>query len=253
MLLHWVKAEEADFGLSFAISFCSFSFLFFLFFFFSFFFLSSFSFSNQFSSSLWQSIPSPNLTRRPSCFVILTKNMRHTFRVCQASLNRIVGLFYFLFSTIFSLPSKYKDLTWTKQETDELLDACEKFDLRFAVVFDRLETTKSVEVRFVMLPSLHKDNNPQTDLYLQDLKERYYKITKKVMELRNGAIDPADPNAKALQEELAKYEFDKGNRRLFRALVSLQCAHLLARSLLQLVNWKERHSLKCCIREPRSK
>jgi hypothetical protein len=45
---------------------------------------------------------------------------------------------------------------------------------------------------------------------LQDLKERYYKITKKLMESKHGPIDPEDPNSKAFQDELTKYDYDKG-------------------------------------------
>lgn len=35
--------------------------------------------------------------------------------------------------------------TWTKEETDQLFDLCERFDLRFVVIADRFPTSRSVE------------------------------------------------------------------------------------------------------------
>ena len=42
--------------------------------------------------------------------------------------------------------------SWTKEETDQLFDLCERFDLRFVVIADRFPSTRTVE----------------------ELKERYY-------------------------------------------------------------------------------
>lgn len=41
---------------------------------------------------------------------------------------------------------------WTKEETDQLFDLCERFDLRFIVIADRFPSSRTVE----------------------ELKERYY-------------------------------------------------------------------------------
>lgn len=34
---------------------------------------------------------------------------------------------------------------WNKEETDQLFDLCERFDLRFVVIADRFPTSRSVE------------------------------------------------------------------------------------------------------------
>jgi hypothetical protein len=49
--------------------------------------------------------------------------------------------------------------TWSREETDQLFDLCERFDLRFIVIADRFPTDRSVE----------------------DLKSRYYSGTSKFM------------------------------------------------------------------------
>ncbi|KAJ3208047.1 DNA methyltransferase 1-associated protein 1 [Entophlyctis luteolus] len=52
------------------------------------------------------------------------------------------------------------DPDWTKDETDELFDLCRRFDLRFIVVADRLESGRERSV--------------------EDIKERYYNVTNKI-------------------------------------------------------------------------
>jgi DNA methyltransferase 1-associated protein 1 len=47
--------------------------------------------------------------------------------------------------------------TWSREETDQLFELCERFDLRFIVIADRFPTDRSVE----------------------DLKSRYYSGTSK--------------------------------------------------------------------------
>eukprot|EP01066_Platyproteum_vivax_P020624 Platyproteum_vivax@DN8555_c0_g1_i1.p1 len=56
------------------------------------------------------------------------------------------------------------DAEWSRQETDHLMDLCERFDLRFHIIFDRFD------------PNYRKK--------LEDIKERYYSIARKVMELQ---------------------------------------------------------------------
>jgi len=41
----------------------------------------------------------------------------------------------------------FEDAEWTKEDTDNLFELCERFDLRFPVIADRLEGGKSIEVR----------------------------------------------------------------------------------------------------------
>eukprot|EP00871_Galdieria_phlegrea_P002341 jgi/Galph1/3107/GphlegSOOS_G1767.1 len=53
---------------------------------------------------------------------------------------------------------------WTKEETDLLFELCEKYNLRFAVIADRW---------------------PDEKWSMDDLKDRYYSIARKIVELRN--------------------------------------------------------------------
>ncbi|XP_047312282.1 SWR1-complex protein 4 [Impatiens glandulifera] len=54
------------------------------------------------------------------------------------------------------------DPTWTKEETDELFDLCERFDLRFVVVADRFPSSRTVE----------------------ELKDRYYSVSRAMLNAR---------------------------------------------------------------------
>ncbi|XVF80714.1 hypothetical protein PTKIN_Ptkin15bG0097300 [Pterospermum kingtungense] len=51
------------------------------------------------------------------------------------------------------------DPTWTKEETDQLFDLCERFDLRFIIIADRFLTSRSVE----------------------ELKDRYYSVSRAIL------------------------------------------------------------------------
>ena len=51
--------------------------------------------------------------------------------------------------------------TWSREETDQLFELCQRFDLRFIVIADRFPTARSVE----------------------DLKSRYYSGTSKFVHL----------------------------------------------------------------------
>ncbi|KAG6593255.1 SWR1-complex protein 4, partial [Cucurbita argyrosperma subsp. sororia] len=52
--------------------------------------------------------------------------------------------------------------SWTKEETDQLFDLCERFDLRFVVIADRFPSTRTVE----------------------ELKERYYRASRAILAAR---------------------------------------------------------------------
>ncbi len=66
---------------------------------------------------------------------------------------------------IFILFWIWKDLdpSWTKEETDYLWDLIEKFDARFLVIYDRYD--------------------PKYNRSVEDIKERYYSICKKLLEV----------------------------------------------------------------------
>ncbi|KAF2325049.1 hypothetical protein GH714_022457 [Hevea brasiliensis] len=51
------------------------------------------------------------------------------------------------------------DPTWTKEETDQLFDLCERFDLRFIIIADRFSLSRTVE----------------------ELKDRYYSVSRAIL------------------------------------------------------------------------
>ncbi|KAJ4829250.1 swr complex subunit [Turnera subulata] len=61
-----------------------------------------------------------------------------------------------------------KDPMWSKEETDQLFDLCERFDLRFIVVADRFPSSRTVE----------------------ELKDRYYSVSRAILTAR--AQSPVD-------------------------------------------------------------
>ncbi|PWA84096.1 myb-like transcription factor family protein [Artemisia annua] len=69
------------------------------------------------------------------------------------------------------------DSTWTKEETDQLFDLCERFDLRFVVIADRFPTPRTVE----------------------ELKNRYYSVSRAILIAR--APSPADVSGHPLVKE----------------------------------------------------
>ncbi|KAI3693819.1 hypothetical protein L1987_76771 [Smallanthus sonchifolius] len=69
------------------------------------------------------------------------------------------------------------DPSWTKEETDQLFDLCERFDLRFVVIADRFPSTRSVE----------------------ELKNRYYSVSRAILIAR--APSPADVSGHPLVKE----------------------------------------------------
>eukprot|EP01132_Coremiostelium_polycephalum_P002808 gene2808-3491_t len=75
------------------------------------------------------------------------------------------------------------DNNWTKEDTDQLLELCKRFDTRFILVADRFEGSV-----------------PKT---VEELKERYYKIQSKLIELRTK------PEEDPYHNPLASYNFNK--------------------------------------------
>ncbi|QDZ20166.1 SWR1-complex protein [Chloropicon primus] len=72
------------------------------------------------------------------------------------------------------------DPSWSREETDYLMDMCERFDLRFVVIADRYNFNSGVTRR------------------VEDLKDRYYSIARKLVISREGSEKAAahDPIVK---------------------------------------------------------
>ncbi|KAL8474638.1 hypothetical protein ACS0TY_031186 [Phlomoides rotata] len=76
---------------------------------------------------------------------------------------------------------------WTKEETDQLFDLCERFDLRFVIIADRFPSSKTVE----------------------ELKDRYYSVSRAIVNAR--ASSPGDVVGHPLIKEpyIASQETDR--------------------------------------------
>ncbi|KYQ94451.1 myb domain-containing protein [Tieghemostelium lacteum] len=81
-----------------------------------------------------------------------------------------------------------KDDQWSKEDTTQLIELCKRFDSRFIVVFDRFEATS------------HFHRQKKT---IDDLKERYYRVQSKLIELRSK---PEEDN---FRNPMASYQFNK--------------------------------------------
>ncbi|KAK6937230.1 DAMP1, SANT/Myb-like domain [Dillenia turbinata] len=69
------------------------------------------------------------------------------------------------------------DPEWSKEETDQLFDLCERFDLRFIVIADRFPSSRTVE----------------------ELKNRYYTVSRTILTAR--APSPADVSGHPLVKD----------------------------------------------------
>ncbi|MEW5306645.1 MAG: hypothetical protein WDW36_009098 [Sanguina aurantia] len=95
---------------------------------------------------------------------------------------------------------------WTRNETDYLFHLCELFDLRFPIIADRYSPPQSSSAH--PLP-------PRT---AEDLKERYYAISRKLLVAREGGEASVANNA------LVRHPFNRGQEvERKRALEALLC------------------------------
>jgi len=74
--------------------------------------------------------------------------------------------------------------SWTREETDMLLNFCEEFDLRFVVIHDRWPVDEVTG---------------KTKRSIEELKDRYYSLAKKLIEVR-PRTRPTQPATGALQK-----------------------------------------------------
>ncbi|KAL7112457.1 hypothetical protein ACP275_04G004600 [Erythranthe tilingii] len=88
------------------------------------------------------------------------------------------------------------DPAWTKEETDQLFDLCERFNLRFIAVADRFPSTKTVE----------------------ELKDRYYSVSRAILIAR--APSPGDVSAHPLVKDVYNATLDTERKRALNLLLS---------------------------------
>ncbi|XP_042034510.1 SWR1-complex protein 4-like isoform X2 [Salvia splendens] len=88
------------------------------------------------------------------------------------------------------------DNTWTKEETDQLFDLCERFDLRFVVIADRFPSSKTVE----------------------ELKDRYYSVSRAILTAR--ASSPGEVSGHPLVKEPYNVSQETERKRALSLLLS---------------------------------
>ncbi|GMH02285.1 hypothetical protein Nepgr_004124 [Nepenthes gracilis] len=88
------------------------------------------------------------------------------------------------------------DPKWTKEETDQLFDLCERFDLRFIVIADRFPSSRTVE----------------------ELKDRYYSVSRAILIAR--APSPADVSGHPLVKDPYNAQQEVERKRAFSMFLS---------------------------------
>uniref|UniRef100_A0A0D3GAA7 Myb-like domain-containing protein n=3 Tax=Oryza TaxID=4527 RepID=A0A0D3GAA7_9ORYZ len=88
------------------------------------------------------------------------------------------------------------DPAWSREETDKLFELCERFDLRFIVIVDRFPTDRSME----------------------DLKSRYYSVTRALLIARARSFDEVAGNPLVKETFNAAHETER--KRALSALLS---------------------------------
>ncbi|CAL0302374.1 unnamed protein product [Lupinus luteus] len=88
------------------------------------------------------------------------------------------------------------DPMWTKEETDQLFDLCERFDLRFVVIADRFPSSRTVE----------------------ELKDRYYSVCRAILIAR--APSPGDVAAHPVVKEPYNVSQDIERKRALSMVLS---------------------------------
>ncbi|KAG2626101.1 hypothetical protein PVAP13_3KG320900 [Panicum virgatum] len=93
-------------------------------------------------------------------------------------------------------PAAEKEKAWSREETDQLFELCERFDLRFIVIADRFPTSRSVE----------------------DLKSRYYSVSRTLLIHRARSFD--DVSGNPLVKDSYDAAHDTERKRALSALLS---------------------------------
>lgn len=89
---------------------------------------------------------------------------------------------------------------WSREETDYLFELCERFDLRFTVIADRWDFTTAAAAGAAGAAV-------STQRSVEDLKERYYSISRKLLMAREGN------EALIANQTLVKYPFNANHER----------------------------------------
>ncbi|KAJ9171693.1 hypothetical protein P3X46_015021 [Hevea brasiliensis] len=91
--------------------------------------------------------------------------------------------------------TKYNKM-WTKEETDQLFDLCERFDLRFIIIADRFSSSRTME----------------------ELKGRYYSVSRAILIAR--APSPGDVSGHPLVKEPYNVSQERDRKRALSMVLS---------------------------------
>ncbi|RXK41024.1 hypothetical protein M231_01655 [Tremella mesenterica] len=106
------------------------------------------------------------------------------------------------------------DPSWTPHETAYLFDLLRAYDLRFVVIADRYEYSGS------------KDDGSPAKRSIEDIKERYYSICRRLVRSRTAT------DLRSQQQQLETYSFDK-SREIRRKQYASELFHLTAREIAE--------------------
>ena len=111
-----------------------------------------------------------------------------------------------------------KNIDWTKEETDYLINLASEFDLRWIVIADRYEykpaeTTAKGDEMTVIGPTV-----PRT---MEDMKARYYEVAAKIMTLHHP-LSTMSTTEFELHEKMTKFNprQEKSRKELAEALLN---------------------------------
>ncbi|KAF8007587.1 hypothetical protein BT93_K1555 [Corymbia citriodora subsp. variegata] len=111
----------------------------------------------------WQWLPFTNSARKDDLqlfhWVRVVNGLPPTGDYAFAKYNKSVNILKY---TDEEYEKYLTDPTWTKEETDQLFDLCERFDLRFIVIADRFPSSRTAE----------------------ELKDRYYSVSRALLSAR---------------------------------------------------------------------
>ncbi|XP_021904330.1 SWR1-complex protein 4 isoform X2 [Carica papaya] len=145
----------------------------------------------------WQWLPFTNSARKDNLqlyhWVRVVNGVPPTGDYSFAKYNKLVDVIKY---TDEEYEKYLTDPMWTKEETDQLFDLCERFDLRFIVIADRFPSSRTVE----------------------ELKERYYSVSRAILIAR--APSPGDVASHPLVKEPYNLSQERERKRALSMVLS---------------------------------
>lgn len=148
---------------------------------------------------------------------------------------------------------------WTRKQTDRLFQLCRQFDLRFIVIHDSFTSPSSTDTNGIA--ALKEEEEAPTiegiimskNKTVEDLKDRYYNASRKILKARNASDPDLAKNALFTITYDPEYESQRKNQlsSLFSRTTNsvmlqaeLVAEERLLRNQLQLLKAQEKHKNK---------